>query len=228
MAATAAARWSARSLPFQDVVQTGLMSHEEQIVAIHDTIVAIRPQLTRLAYRLLGNRSDAEDVVHNSCVRALENASRLKAQENIRGWLMTTTRHLAIDRCRVRVRYVPFGPGQEPSAVEPEAAPLWTELGEGDVRNALQQCSPTFREVYELHVLQGLSYEETARRLSNLCRDGRYPAVPRPKQAALGPLPGSGGAEVDRRRLKASAKPVDGRRQQSRSIERRLVIRVLS
>ena len=78
---------------------------------------------------------------------------------------MTITRHLAIDRCRVRVRYVPFGPEQEPWAVEGEPAPLWTDLGEGDVRNALQQCSPTFRDVYELHELQGLSYEETARRL---------------------------------------------------------------
>jgi RNA polymerase sigma-70 factor (ECF subfamily) len=166
IAALVAATWPAWSLPFQDAVETELMSHEAQIMAIRETIVASRPQLVRLAYRLLGNWSDAEDVFHNSCVRALESASRLKTQENIRGWLSTITRHLAIDRCRLRGRYVPFEVGQEPWAAEPEASPLWTELGEGDVRNALQQCSPTFRDVYELHELQGLSYEETAQRLS--------------------------------------------------------------
>lgn len=85
-----------------------------------------RPRLMALAYRLLGSRADAEDVVQDAWLRwsGADPASVRDAE----AWLVTTTTRLGLDRLRAakreRVHYV--GPWlAEPLAVtlEPDPAP---------------------------------------------------------------------------------------------------------
>lgn len=85
-----------------------------------------RPRLMALAYRLLGSRADAEDVVQDAWLRwsGADPASVRDAE----AWLVTTTTRLGLDRLRAakreRAHYV--GPWlAEPLAVtlEPDPAP---------------------------------------------------------------------------------------------------------
>ncbi len=67
-----------------------------------------RPRLMALAYRLLGSRSDAEDVVQDAWLRwSGADASAVRDPE---AWLVTTTTRLGLDRLRAarreRVHYV--------------------------------------------------------------------------------------------------------------------------
>jgi len=105
-------------------------------------------------------------VVSISSVRALERGSRLKTHQNIRGWLTTIVRNLAIDRWRGKRHLIPLDWVSEPPAEEPQPARPWTAFDTNDIRRALEKCSPLFRTVYQLHELQGLSYEETSRLLA--------------------------------------------------------------
>lgn len=59
---------------------------------------AVRPRLMGLAYRLLGSRSDAEDVVQEAWLR-WHQADR-SAIRDAEGWLVTATTRLGIDRLR--------------------------------------------------------------------------------------------------------------------------------
>src|SRR5688572_23738016 len=59
---------------------------------------AIRPRLMGLAYRLLGTRSDAEDVVQEAWLR-WHQADR-SAIRDAEAWLVTATTRLGIDRLR--------------------------------------------------------------------------------------------------------------------------------
>src|SRR5262245_47462758 len=58
-----------------------------------------RPRLMALAYRLLGSRSDAEEVVQDAWLR-WHQADRV-AIRDLEGWLVTTTTRLGIDRLRL-------------------------------------------------------------------------------------------------------------------------------
>jgi len=58
-----------------------------------------RPRLMALAYRLLGSRSDAEEVVQDAWLR-WHQADRA-AIRDLEGWLVTTTTRLGIDRLRL-------------------------------------------------------------------------------------------------------------------------------
>lgn len=65
-----------------------------------DTFQTHRPRLFALAYRLLGSRSDAEDVVQDTWLRW--QGADVAALRDPEGWLVTATTRLGLDRLRAR------------------------------------------------------------------------------------------------------------------------------
>jgi RNA polymerase sigma-70 factor (ECF subfamily) len=61
---------------------------------------ALRPRLFSIAYRMLGTRFDAEDVVQDAWLRW--HGSEQQGVQSAEAWLVTTTTRLAIDRLRTR------------------------------------------------------------------------------------------------------------------------------
>jgi RNA polymerase sigma-70 factor (ECF subfamily) len=64
------------------------------------TFAALRPRLFSIAYRMLGTRADAEDVVQDAWLRW--HSSRQADVASSEAWLVTVTTRLAIDRLRTR------------------------------------------------------------------------------------------------------------------------------
>jgi RNA polymerase sigma factor (sigma-70 family) len=60
--------------------------------------------LFRSAYRLTGNRPDAEDVVQEVCVRAYANLKTLRALEQPKSWLFKIAYRVFVDGARRRAR----------------------------------------------------------------------------------------------------------------------------
>jgi RNA polymerase sigma-70 factor (ECF subfamily) len=129
--------------------------------SISDLVRDAQPSLVRLAERWCG--SDAGDLVQDT----LERLARRGVPATVRcprAWLSTMMRNLFIDRCRALARRPSHDPLDDAAAaVEPQAEP-WVELTLDDVRAALADLEPTFRDVYALH-LEGRSYDEIAKRL---------------------------------------------------------------
>lgn len=65
-----------------------------------DSFAAVRPRLFAIAYRMLGTRADAEDVVQDAWLRW--NGSDHTALATPEAWLVTVATRLAIDRLRTR------------------------------------------------------------------------------------------------------------------------------
>lgn len=64
-----------------------------------DPFDALRPRLFSVAYRMLGTRADAEDVVQDAWLRWRQNTDRAAVQSP-QAWLVTVVTRLAIDRLR--------------------------------------------------------------------------------------------------------------------------------
>ena len=86
----------------------------EMIIRAHS-----RP-LFAIAYGILQNREEAEDVVQDSLVKAWKTRWRVRDPEKFPAWLATVARHNAHDVCRKR-RTVPL-PEQLTEPIEPEPA----------------------------------------------------------------------------------------------------------
>lgn len=88
-----------------------------------DTFQTHRPRLFALAYRLLGSRSDAEDIVQDAWLRwqGADTATIVDPE----GWLVTATTRLGLDRLRARrnarIEYVgPWLPEPLEIALDPD------------------------------------------------------------------------------------------------------------
>src|SRR5262245_10556812 len=58
----------------------------------------------RVAYSVLRNREDAEEVAQEAFARAYRNFSKLRDRKRFRGWMVRITWRLAIDKQRVSTR----------------------------------------------------------------------------------------------------------------------------
>ena len=119
----------------------------------------------RLAYRLTGNRHDAEDLTQDVFVRVFRSLSDY-TPGTFEGWLHRITTNLFLDsvRRKNRVRFDPLPddaeriPGRAPS---PDTE-IDDRLFDHDVQRALDALSPEFRAAVVLCDIEGLTYEEIA------------------------------------------------------------------
>lgn len=89
--------------------------------------------LFRSAYRLTGNRADAEDVVQEVCVRAYAHLQTLRALEQPRGWLFKIAYRVFIDGVRRRARSPVRTTAEDFDATRCSDAPSPDESVEGEL-----------------------------------------------------------------------------------------------
>lgn len=140
-----------------------------------------RPRLVGLAYRMLGSRHDAQDVVQDAWLR-LSRADR-SAIADLPAWLTTVTSRLCLDRLRAvraeRERYVgPWLPEPLVTGVA-DGAPGPAERVETDesVRMALlvvlEQLTPEQRVAFVLHDVFAVPFDEVAHALGTTPANAR-------------------------------------------------------
>ncbi|WP_240742203.1 RNA polymerase sigma factor SigJ [Micromonospora zingiberis] len=140
---------------------------------------AHRPMLLGLAYRLLGSRHDAEDILQEAYLRWIR-VDRASVGEP-RRYLSRVVTHLAMDRLRARqaAREAYVGPWlPEPVATAPspfgplERAELRDSLSTA-LLHLLERLTPPERAVYVLHTAFELPYAEIAELLDRSAEDCR-------------------------------------------------------
>ena len=127
------------------------------------SIEAHRGRLFALAYRMLGSRADAEDVVQEAALRwARADVSMIANPE---AWLVTATSRLAIDRLRAlkRERAVYIGPWL-PEPVEEAAAdtPLLAESLRLAFLLMLERLTPSERAAFLMREVFDSDYTDIA------------------------------------------------------------------
>src|SRR5919107_1861125 len=131
----------------------------EQIVTDHSA------RVYRLAYRLTGNRQDAEDLTQEVFVRVFRSLSSY-TPGTFEGWLHRITTNLFIDtvRRKARIRFEALPDDAERlESKDRGPAQVYDETHfDHDVQAALDALPPDFRAAVVLCDLEGLSYEEIA------------------------------------------------------------------
>jgi RNA polymerase sigma factor (sigma-70 family) len=140
-------------------IEVGLVPTWDEIVEQHSA------RVYRLAYRLTGNRADAEDLTQEVFVRVFRSLDSYRPG-TFEGWLHRITTNLFLDQARRRARIRFDSLGDEPdlklSRISiPDHQPL-DDTFDSDVEAALADMAPTFRVAVVLCDVEGLSYEEIA------------------------------------------------------------------
>lgn len=127
--------------------------------------------LYRGALRLTHNRADAEDLVQETCVKALKAFHRYNPGTNCRAWLFTIMRNAFLNRIRNDKREVLEDEaaltglahaGTEPAGIDSPEEEFFQTILHGDVDRALKGLPLVYREAVMLADLEGFTYREIA------------------------------------------------------------------
>lgn len=157
----------------RDLITRAGGGEETAIAELYDRYGSV---LYAVAYRVVGRRADAEDVVVEAFAQAWRDATRFEASRgSVAAWLIMIARSRALDVVRARGRRDRITASA--AVAEPESPPAmgaWRpEPGEAldhaerreQVSRAMAALSPTQREAIELAYFEGLSQSEIAERL---------------------------------------------------------------
>jgi RNA polymerase sigma-70 factor, ECF subfamily len=116
------------------------------------------------------DRTEAEDLVQETCVRAMQAMGSLRPDSNMKGWLFTILRNIWFNQLRRRrsspkLVEIDVSDGSADLVVSQTKDPhaqFVSNLERDQVRNAIQQLSEEFREVILLREYEELSYQEIA------------------------------------------------------------------
>ena len=123
------------------------------------------PSLRRYAWALLRNDADADDLVQDCMMRALDHGDRLSAAADARAYLFTIMHHLHISRWRSLKRRANISV-QDETADAAIPAPQQTSSEMQDVLRALALLPEDQRQVLLLIGVEGFGYDEAAKILN--------------------------------------------------------------
>jgi RNA polymerase sigma-70 factor (ECF subfamily) len=153
---------------FTDVELVALLSGGDLQAAacLYDRYASI---LLALSFRILRERSEAEDVVHDAFVTMANRAAQYTPERgSVIAWLVTLVRNLSIDRTRRRDRrgvILRSAVVNEPKGLESDPEELLADARtRAKVRRALATIPAVQRATLEFAFFEGLSYPEIAER----------------------------------------------------------------
>ncbi len=126
------------------------------------------------AYRMLGDREHAEDLIQEVFLRAWRRGTRFsETRGSLISWLFSITHNMAIDELRKQQRRPKKAESAEPDAllasIQDSAEPVESQAVLADrqriIRNALVDLPASQREVLEMAYFNGLTQREIAEHL---------------------------------------------------------------
>src|SRR5262249_46533334 len=124
-------------------------------------------RLFRVAMWFERNRAEAEDIVQETMMRALESFHRFQPGTNCRAWLMKILQHVMSNRRRAQRRSrVISDPDDRIGRTIPFVPPVRQHLTHEDMLGALRRLPQSFQEVIVLCDVEELSYKEIAEALA--------------------------------------------------------------
>jgi RNA polymerase sigma-70 factor, ECF subfamily len=156
-----------------ELVAQAARGDERAVGRLYDRYGAV---LYAVAYRIVGQRADAEEVVLEAFAQAWRDAPRFEAgRGSVAGWLTMIARSRALDLVRARSRRERITASA--AADRPETSPAMGDFRADparaldhderrrQVQQALSLLSPPQRQAIELAYFEGLSQSEIAERL---------------------------------------------------------------
>ncbi len=119
-----------------------------------------------LAYRMLGDRNEAEDAAQETFLRAYGQLKRYRTDQKFATWLLSIAAHYCIDRLRRRkFQWLDIDESAQETLPAKDPGPEETALSherEQEAQQLLQQLSPSARAIVVLKYWNDLGLDEIA------------------------------------------------------------------
>ena len=117
-----------------------------------------------VALRYCPSREEAKDLVHDAFVKVFTKLGTFDQKQSFKSWIRRIVINLAIDQFR-RLRFQ----APEMDVVEDNAGVtdgnILEGIAAGEILEAINNLSPTYRMVFTLYAIDGFKHEEVAHKL---------------------------------------------------------------
>ncbi|MFZ5552977.1 MAG: sigma-70 family RNA polymerase sigma factor [Bacteroidota bacterium] len=136
---------------------------------INQQIISFQDKLRGMALKLTRNVEDAQDLLHDTLLKAFTNTEKFTEKTNLAGWLFTIMKNTFINNYRRKKKSNTIFDESEESyylnipvnkgSISPESEFAFNELNKG-----IENLEEEFRNPFKMH-LQGFKYKEIAREI---------------------------------------------------------------
>ena len=119
------------------------------------------PKMYAVCLRYSGNPDDAQDLLQEGFIKVFKNLSKFRGDGSFEGWIRRIFVNTSIEHFRKKVNLYTVTETQEVTIEDKEWSVL-DNLAEKDIITMIQELSPGYRAVFNMHVIEGYSHKEIA------------------------------------------------------------------
>ena len=130
--------------------------------ALAEIYNSLGPPLLRFLNHLVQDPAAAEDLLHDSFLRLFQGRGRWRPGSELKPWLFTVARRLAIDYLRTRQRHGRLANEIDGKSIMGSMAPTDTNCVNDLVERTLATLPHSYRTTFHLRIKQEFTYPEIA------------------------------------------------------------------
>jgi len=111
--------------------------------------------------RYAENTEDANDVMQEGFIKVYKSLSKFRAEGSFEGWIRRIFVNTSIEHYRKKVKLYNVTEVQE-NTVEDNELDALDSLATKDILNIVNELSPGYKQVFNMHVVEGYSHKEIA------------------------------------------------------------------
>lgn len=111
--------------------------------------------------RYAGNTEDANDLLQEGFIKVYKNLGKFRSEGSFEGWIRRIFVNTSIEHFRKKVKLYNVTEVQENTLEDPDISVL-DSLAEKDVIALVNELSPGYKTVFNMHVIEGYSHKEIA------------------------------------------------------------------
>lgn len=114
--------------------------------------------------RYSGNSDDANDLLQEGFIKVFKNLGKFRGEGSFEGWIRRIFVNTSIEHFRKKVKLYNVTEVQENTVEDQDLTALDT-LAEKDIIVLVNELSPGYKTVFNMHVIEGYSHKEIAEML---------------------------------------------------------------
>lgn len=122
------------------------------------------PKMYGVCLRYAGNVEDANDILQEGFIKVFKNLGKFRSEGSFEGWVRRIFINSAIEQYRKKVKLYNVSEVYE-NTVEDKSLSALDILATKDVMSIVNELSPGYKAVFNLHVVEGYSHNEIAKLL---------------------------------------------------------------
>ena len=119
------------------------------------------PKMYAVCLRYSGNAEDASDLLQEGFIKIFKNLVKYRGDGSFEGWIRRIFVNTSIEHFRRKVSLYNVTEAQE-NTIEDKEWNVLDNLAEKDIIKMINELSPGYRAVFNMHVIEGYSHKEIA------------------------------------------------------------------